>query len=67
MIVALRSSGSNAKTPLGLVAAALAVFLKDSPGESISKERKQWEKVYIAPGALDRWLNHMRVAGMPEQ
>ena len=24
---------------------ALAVFLKDSPGESISKERKQWEKV----------------------
>ena len=36
---------------------ALAVFLKDSPGDSISKQRKQWEKNYTAPGsprALDR-------------
>ncbi|WP_168247550.1 MULTISPECIES: winged helix-turn-helix domain-containing protein [unclassified Mesorhizobium] len=46
---------------------ALAVFLKDSPNESISKERKEWGKVYIAPGALDRWLNHMRIAGLPEE
>ena len=45
---------------------ALAVFLKDSPGKSISKQRKQWEKVDTAPGALERWLNHMRIAGLPE-
>jgi TolB-like protein/DNA-binding winged helix-turn-helix (wHTH) protein len=45
---------------------ALAIFLKDSPGDSISKQRKQWEKVDTAPGALERWLNHMRIAGLPE-
>lgn len=45
---------------------ALAVFLKDSPGESIRKQRKQWEKVDTAPGSLERWLNHMRIAGLPE-
>ncbi|TIS60768.1 MAG: tetratricopeptide repeat protein [Mesorhizobium sp.] len=45
---------------------ALAVSLKDSPGESIHKLRKQWEKVYTAPGGLERWLKHMRIAGMPE-
>ena len=45
---------------------ALAVFLKDSPGDSISKQRKQWEKVDTAPGALERWLKHMRIAGLPE-
>ena len=28
---------------------ALAVFLKDSPGESISKERKEWEKIMDRP------------------
>jgi adenylate cyclase len=45
---------------------ALAVFLKDSPGDSISKQRKQWEKNYTAPGSLDRWIEHMRFAGLPE-
>lgn len=45
---------------------ALAVFLKDSPGDSISRQRKQWEKNYTAPGSLDRWLEHMRFAGLPE-
>jgi TolB-like protein/DNA-binding winged helix-turn-helix (wHTH) protein len=45
---------------------ALAVFLKDSPGDSISKQRKQWEKNYTAPGALERWIEHMRFAGLPE-
>ena len=45
---------------------ALAVFLKDSPGDSISKQRKQWEKVDTAPGSLDRWIEHLRIAGMPE-
>lgn len=46
---------------------ALAVFLKDSPGDSISRQRKQWEKNYSAtPAALDRWIGHMRFAGLPE-
>ncbi len=44
---------------------AIAVFLKDSPGESISKERRMWKK-WTAPGSLDRWLEHMRFAGLPE-
>jgi len=45
---------------------ALAVFLQNSPGESISKERRKWEKVWTAPGSLDRWIEHMRIAGLPE-
>jgi adenylate cyclase len=45
---------------------ALAVFLADSPGDSVSKQRKQWEKNYIAPASLERWIGHMRFAGLPE-
>jgi TolB-like protein/DNA-binding winged helix-turn-helix (wHTH) protein/predicted Zn-dependent protease len=45
---------------------ALAIFLKNSPGESISKERREWEKVWTAPGSLDRWIEYMRIAGLPE-
>lgn len=45
---------------------ALAVFLQDSPGDSISKQRRQWEKNYLVPGALERWIGHMRFAGLPE-
>jgi TolB-like protein/DNA-binding winged helix-turn-helix (wHTH) protein len=45
---------------------ALAVFLKDSPGDSIGRQRKQWEKHYPTPEALERWLGHMRFAGLPE-
>ncbi|MER8482895.1 winged helix-turn-helix domain-containing protein [Mesorhizobium sp. M1322] len=44
---------------------ALAVFLKDSPGDSISKQRKQWGKMWAAP-SLERWIEHMRIAGLPE-
>jgi TolB-like protein/DNA-binding winged helix-turn-helix (wHTH) protein len=44
---------------------ALAVFLKDSPGDSISKQRKQWGKMWAAP-SLERWIEHMRFAGLPE-
>jgi adenylate cyclase len=45
---------------------ALAVFLKDSPNDSIHEQRKKWEKMWTAPGALDRWIAHMRIAGLPE-
>jgi hypothetical protein len=39
---------------------------EDSPGETISEERREWEKVWIVHGSLDRWFNHMRIAGLPE-
>ncbi|TPJ27167.1 winged helix-turn-helix domain-containing protein [Mesorhizobium sp. B2-8-3] len=45
---------------------ALAVFLQNTPGESISKERREWNKIWTAPGSLDRWIEHMRFAGLPE-
>jgi Tfp pilus assembly protein PilF len=45
---------------------ALAVALQDSPGLSISKERRTLEKIWTAPGSLDRWIEHMRIAGLPE-
>jgi TolB-like protein/DNA-binding winged helix-turn-helix (wHTH) protein len=46
---------------------ALAFFLKDSPGDSsISEERRKWEKIWTAPGSLDRWIEHMRLAGLQE-
>jgi hypothetical protein len=45
---------------------ALAVVLQDTPGESISTERRKFEKLWTAPGSLDRWIEHMRIAGLPE-
>lgn len=45
---------------------ALAVFLQNTPSESISKERREWGKIWTAPGSLDRWIEHMRFAGLPE-
>jgi hypothetical protein len=44
---------------------ALAVFLQDSPSDSISKERRELEKLWTAPGSLDRWIEHLRIAGLP--
>jgi TolB-like protein/DNA-binding winged helix-turn-helix (wHTH) protein len=45
---------------------ALAAFLKDSPGDTISEQRKKWGKLYVRPGNLERWINDMRIAGLPE-
>ena len=45
---------------------ALAVFLRNSPGQSISQERREWQKIWTAPGSLDRWIEDMRFAGLPE-
>ncbi|TPI72539.1 winged helix-turn-helix domain-containing protein [Mesorhizobium sp. B2-8-9] len=45
---------------------ALAVFLQNAPSESISKERREWDKIWTAPGSLERWIEHMRFAGLPE-
>jgi TolB-like protein/DNA-binding winged helix-turn-helix (wHTH) protein len=44
---------------------ALEVFLKDSPGDSIRKQRSQWEK-NMTSESLERWIAHMRIAGLPE-
>ncbi len=44
----------------------LRFSLRTHRANPISKQRKQWEKVDTAPGALERWLNHMRIAGLPE-
>ncbi|KQZ95335.1 hypothetical protein ASD64_18820 [Mesorhizobium sp. Root157] len=43
----------------------LAVFLEDSPGDSIREQRRKWEKT-MTPGSLERWIEHMRIAGLPE-
>lgn len=45
---------------------ALTVFLQNTPSESISKERREWDKIWTAPGSLDRWIKQMRFAGLPE-
>ncbi|CDX21483.1 hypothetical protein MPLB_2040003 [Mesorhizobium sp. ORS 3324] len=45
----------------------LAVFLKDSPGNTIREQRKKWEKLYSNPGNLERWIKDMRIAGLPEE
>ncbi|RWA64682.1 winged helix-turn-helix domain-containing protein [Mesorhizobium sp.] len=46
---------------------ALAIFLKDSPGDSIREQRKKWEKLYSNPVRFERWAEHMRIAGLPEE
>jgi TolB-like protein/DNA-binding winged helix-turn-helix (wHTH) protein len=45
---------------------ALAEFLRDSPAKTLSEERRTWEGLWTAPGSLDRWIEDMRLAGMPE-
>lgn len=44
---------------------ALTVFLKDTPGASISRERRDWAGSYTSP-AFERSLRDLRIAGMPE-
>jgi tetratricopeptide (TPR) repeat protein len=50
----------------GAAKEALAVYLQNSPGETISKQRRKLGKIWTAPGSLDRWSEHMRIAGLPE-
>jgi adenylate cyclase len=45
---------------------ALVVFLKDSPGDSLSKVREQWGKSRIGSEAVARLIKHLRLAGLPE-
>lgn len=45
---------------------ALAIFLKNSSHATLDGERARMEKQWTATGSLDRWIEDLRVAGMPE-
>lgn len=45
---------------------ALGVFMEVRPEATLAKERERDLNLWTAPGALDRWLVDMRLAGMPE-
>lgn len=45
---------------------AFRVFYADAREPTISEQRAEWEGVWTAPGSLDRWLDHMRLAGMKD-
>ena len=45
---------------------AYKVFYADSPELTISEQREQWQDVWTAEGSLERWLVHMKIAGMKE-
>jgi TolB-like protein/DNA-binding winged helix-turn-helix (wHTH) protein len=45
---------------------AYKVFYSDAKEPTISEQREEWKDTWTAQGSLDRWLDHMRVAGMKE-
>ena len=45
---------------------AYKVFYEDADEPTISEQRAEWEDIWTAPGSLDRWLEHMRIAGMKD-
>ena len=46
--------------------AAYKIFYEDADEPTISEQREEWNDIWTAPGSLDRWLEHMRIAGMKE-
>lgn len=44
----------------------LQVFMKVRPEATLAQEHAGSVSLWTAPGALDRWINDMRLAGMPE-
>lgn len=44
---------------------AYQVFYAEAAEPTLAEHRKEWER-WTAPGALDRWLDHMRIAGMKD-
>lgn len=46
--------------------AALAIFLEGSNQNTLAGERERMLNLWTAPGALDRWIADLRLAGMPE-
>ena len=45
---------------------AYRIFYDQADEPTISEQREQWKDIWTAPGALDRWLDDMRIAGMKE-
>ncbi len=45
---------------------AYKVFYTDSDEPTIAEQRAEWEDIWTAPGSLERWLDHMRIAGMKD-
>ncbi len=45
---------------------AYKTFYAEAREPTISEQRDEWKDVWTAPGSLDRWLDHMRIAGMKD-
>jgi TolB-like protein/DNA-binding winged helix-turn-helix (wHTH) protein len=45
---------------------ALAIFLRTSNQASLQGERERLAPLWAASGSLDRWIEDLRIAGMPE-
>ena len=45
---------------------AYQVFYADAYEPTISEQREIWKDVWTAPGSLERFLDHMRIAGMED-
>lgn len=45
---------------------AYQVFYADAHEPTISEQREAWKDLWTAPGSLERWLDHMRIAGMKD-
>jgi TolB-like protein/DNA-binding winged helix-turn-helix (wHTH) protein len=45
---------------------ALAIFLKTSNQATLHGERERLAPIWAASGSLDRWIDDLRAAGMPE-
>lgn len=45
---------------------SLTVFLIEKPGYNTAKENEEYRQIWIADGALGKWLDHLRSAGLPE-
>lgn len=45
---------------------AYKVFYAEANEPTISEQREEWEDLWTAPGSLERWLDHMRIAGMQD-
>jgi TolB-like protein/DNA-binding winged helix-turn-helix (wHTH) protein/Tfp pilus assembly protein PilF len=46
---------------------AMAVYLDENPDWTVARVRDIETRIWTAPGALDRWLVAMEVAGMPQE
>lgn len=45
---------------------AMEIYIRIRPGTTLKAERDRLERVWVAGDQLDRWLNDLRSAGMPE-